>query len=160
MASEIEHKFLVRTEIWRPGSEGVLIRQGYLSVEKERVVRVRTAGSDATLTIKGKTEGISRQEFEYRIPLADATFMLDTMCLKPVLSKTRYRERVGAHDWEIDVFHAENDGLIVAEVEVGSEAEQIEMPSWAGREVSDDPRYFNANLAVTPFKRWSDRATT
>jgi adenylate cyclase len=154
MGREIEHKFLVDTSLWRPEGPGVAFRQGYLSADKERVVRVRTAGPKAYLTIKGPGH-ISRAEFEYEIPVADANFMLDRLCLPGVIDKTRYRQKVGAHTWEIDVFHGQNDGLVVAEVELEREDEAFARPAWASREVSGDPRYFNAALSQTPFKTWS-----
>lgn len=154
MGREIEHKFLVDTSLWRPAGAGVVLRQGYLSTDKERVVRVRTAGPKAYLTIKGPGH-ISRAEFEYEIPFADANFMLDHLCLPGVIEKTRYRQKVGAHIWEIDVFHDENDGLVLAEVELRGDDEVFEHPDWALREVSDDPRYFNAALSQKPFKSWA-----
>lgn len=157
MAREIEHKFIVDTRLWRPRSAGVAIEQGYLSTEKERVVRVRIFGDRAALTVKGETRGLTRNEFEYEIPVGDARFMLRELCLKPVLSKTRYRETIGGLVWDIDVFHEENDGLVIAEVEVRDEAQAIEVPVWATREVSDDPRYFNSSLAVRPYKTWAAR---
>ena len=154
MATEIEHKFLVRTELWRPRSPGRLIRQGYLSVQKERVVRIRMAGDGAVITVKGETRGLTRHEFEYAIPVADAEFILNTLCLKPVLVKTRYRETLGRHSWDVDVFHDENDGLVLAEVELENEQQSFEKPAWAGDEVSNDPRYFNSNLTTSPFRQW------
>jgi len=157
MAREIEHKFIVDTRLWRPHSQGLRIEQGYLSADKERVVRVRIAGERAALAIKGKTKGLTRDEFEYEIPLADARFMLRELCLKPTLAKTRYRESVGSLSWEIDVFHDDNEGLVIAEVEVGDEAQAIDVPVWATREVSDDPRYFNSSLAIHSYKTWGVR---
>jgi adenylate cyclase len=157
MAREIEHKFIVDTRLWKLRSPGVRIEQGYLSVEKERVVRVRISGEQAALAIKGKTRGLTRDEFEYEIPLADARYILRELCLKPILTKTRHRETVGGLSWEIDVFHDDNDGLVLAEVEVGDEAQAIEVPVWATREVSDDPRYFNSNLAIRPYKTWGTK---
>jgi adenylate cyclase len=157
MPREIEHKFIVDTRLWKPRSPGVPIEQGYLSAEKERVVRVRISGERAALAIKGKTRGLTRDEFEYEIPLADARYILRELCLKPTLSKTRYRESIGGLSWEIDVFHDDNDGLVIAEVEVGDEAQAIDVPVWATREVSDDPRYFNSSLAIRPYKTWGPR---
>ncbi|HEY8385514.1 MAG TPA: CYTH domain-containing protein [Porticoccaceae bacterium] len=156
MALEIERKFLVKNDGWRGCSEGVLFRQGYLSSEKTRVVRVRIAGSNAFLTIKGKTCGISRLEFEYPIPVEDASKMLDELCEKPLIEKTRYILDDGGQRWEIDEFHGVNQGLIVAEIELDDESDGFEKPSWLGREVSHDPRYFNANLARHPYSEWQD----
>lgn len=154
MANEIEHKYLVRPELWQPVSPGVLYRQGYLSSIKERVVRVRIAGERAFLTVKGLTTGITRLEFEYPIPLADANVMLDRLCEKPLIDKTRYCQTHDGRTWEIDVFHGDNDGLVLAEIEVASAEEHVAPPPWVGAEVSDDPRYFNSNLIANPYKYW------
>ncbi len=153
MGQEIEHKFLVDKARWRPSGPGVLIRQGYLSTDKERVVRIRSAGPDAYITIKGPGH-ISRAEFEYAIPLDDANVMLDQLCLPSIIDKTRYEENVGGHKWQIDVFHGDNDGLVMAEIELRREGEAFEKPDWALQEVSEDPRYFNASLSKAPFKTW------
>jgi adenylate cyclase len=155
MAREIEHKFVVDTRLWKPRSPGVRIEQGYLSAEMERVVRVRLLGDRATITTKGQSRGLARDEFEYEIPAADARYMLREMCLKPILSKTRYHETIGGLAWEVDVFHAENEGLVIAEVEVHDEAQAIETPVWAVREVSSDSRYFNSSLALRPYNTWA-----
>jgi len=154
MATEIERKFLVHSGKWKPVTPGLLYRQGYLSSVKERVVRVRIAGKEAFFTVKGISEHFTRLEFEYPIPVADARIMLDKMCERPLVEKTRYRETLGKHTWEIDVFHGENDGLVLAEVEVASETELFERPSWLAEEVSGDPRYFNNNLVLHPFRTW------
>jgi adenylate cyclase len=154
MPQEIEHKYLVRLDVWKPPDSGVPYRQGYLSSAKDRVVRVRTAGEQAFLTIKGPASGITRLEFEYAIPIADAATLLDTLCGHPLIEKTRYRQLFAGKKWEIDVFQGDNAGLVVAELEVTDESEQFEPPPWLGREVSGDPRYFNSNLASNPYKNW------
>lgn len=154
MGREIERKFLVRGKQWAAGAEGMEYRQGYLSTDKERTVRVRTAGSRGILTIKGLSVGASRPEYEYDIPLDDATQMLDTLCLKPLIEKTRYRVQHGDHLWEIDVFHGDNNGLIVAEVELGAENESFLSPDWLGDEVTGERRYYNANLIEYPYAAW------
>ncbi len=154
MGEEIERKFLVADDRWREHASGTRYRQGFLSTDPDRVVRVRVAGSKATLTIKGRTIGARRPEFEYPLPLDDAEELLDTMCMRPLIEKVRYTLVVGAHTWEVDVFEGENDGLVVAEVELGTEDEAFEKPQWVGAEVTDDPRYFNANLIAKPFRRW------
>jgi CYTH domain-containing protein len=154
MAREVERKFLVTGSGWKAGASGVPFRQGYLSTVKERVVRVRTEGTRAVLTIKGLTTGISRPEFEYEIPLADAQRMLDELCEPPILDKTRYRVPWQGHTWEIDEFHGDNDGLVVAEIELASPNEPFGRPPWIGREVSGDARYFNANLVAYPYRLW------
>jgi adenylate cyclase len=151
---EIERKFLVDRTRWTPQGDGVHLVQGYLSSHPERVVRVRMAGDVATLTIKGKTQGISRAEYEYTIPVADAEQMLAELCERPLIDKHRYTEAVGGHTWEIDVFHGDNDGLVLAEVELASESQAVELPPWVTDEVSHDPRYFNANLLTAPFSTW------
>lgn len=154
MGHEIERKFLVDTARWQPRDAGTHLVQGYLSSHPERVVRVRIAGDAAKLTIKGRTTGITRTELEYDIPLADARTMLDSMCERPLIDKHRYTEDVGGRTWEIDVFHGDNAGLVLAEVELASETDVVEVPPWAVREVSDDPRYFNANLIEAPYSTW------
>lgn len=155
MATEIERKFLVRKDAWVPRNPGVLYTQGYLNSQKERVVRVRLEGTEAKLTIKGLTTGLTRLEFEYDIPAADATEMLDALCERPIISKHRHVEMHGGLKWEIDVFHGDNEGLIVAEVELPAERVELTLPPWAGDEVSSDPRYFNANLIAHPYKTWN-----
>jgi CYTH domain-containing protein len=150
VAAEIERKFLVRDGSWNDGSPGVRIAQGYLSLDPERSVRVRLAGENAWLTVKGATSGITRAEFEYPIPLDDARALLE-ICLPSVIDKTRHRIRAGGHLWEIDVFHGANEGLVIAEVELADESVILDPPPWAETEVSSDFRYYNTSLAVTPF---------
>ena len=155
MAKEIERKFLVKKELWRPKDEGVAIAQGYLAADEARAVRVRLAGERACLTVKGPTEGIERLEFEYEIPADEARAML-ALCERPWIEKRRYRERYGAHIWEIDCFSGENEGLIVAEIELARADEAFEAPPWLGEEVSEDSRYLNASLLRLPFSRWQN----
>jgi adenylate cyclase len=154
MATEIERKFLVRNDTWRDGARGVAYRQGYLSTDPERTVRVRIAGERAFLTIKGRTRGATRAEFEYPIPVADAARLLDQLCRRPLVEKTRYTLRHGAHEWVLDEFHGDNRGLLLAEVELASEDEAFALPPWAGEEVTHDPRYYNANLIAHPYRGW------
>jgi CYTH domain-containing protein len=154
MGLEIERKFLVIGTAWQVLAAGVLTRQGYLSSAAERTVRVRIAGDQGFLTVKGKSRGLSRAEFEYAIPVEDAAAMLDRLCEKPLIEKTRYRVPFGAHTWEVDEFHGANAGLVVAEVELASADEEPALPPWVGREVSQDARYFNANLVKRPFTTW------
>lgn len=153
MAAEIERKFLVTDDSWSDGTPGVKIAQGYLSKDPERTVRVRIAVGKAWLTLKGRTEGITRPEFEYAIPLDDAEALLE-MCLPSVIDKTRYRIPFNGYLWEIDVFHGDNSGLIIAEVELAAESIFPPLPPWVGAEVSSDSRYFNSCLATVPFKNW------
>jgi len=154
MGVEIERKFLIDPARWTPQGAGTPMRQGYLSSAKHCAVRVRIAGDDAFLTVKGVTNGVSRLEFEYAIPRADAEALLAQLCAPPLVEKTRHRQEVAGKLWEIDVFHGDNDGLIVAEIELAAEDEAFEPPDWVMAEVSDDPRYYNANLARHPFKNW------
>ena len=152
MAKEIERKFLVQAS-WQPQDEGIKIAQGYLSTVPERTVRVRIKGDKGYLTIKGKNQGISRAEFEYEIPIGDAEELLK-LAEQPILSKTRYLEQHGNRLWEIDVFAGENQGLVVAEVELPDEQAEVSRPDWLGQEVSGDVRYYNANLIKKPFSLW------
>lgn len=154
MPQEIERKFLVVGDGWREKAVGTSFRQGFLSTEPERTVRVRLAGSRGSITIKGKTVGARRDEFEYEIPAEHAQQMLDTLCKRPLIEKIRYRLPLGRHIWEIDVFEGENAGLVVAEIELATEDEAFEKPAWAGEEVTEDPRYFNSSLVAAPYKTW------
>ena len=154
MGQEIERKFLVTNDTWRRNATGTHYRQGFLSTEPERTVRVRIAGDRGTLTIKGKTIGATRPEFEYDIPREDAEQLLDTLCQRPLIEKVRYVLREGAHTWEVDVFEGDNTGLVVAEIELQREDEAFEWPPWLGEEVTHDPRYFNASLVQNPYSRW------
>lgn len=153
MGKEIERKYLVKPG-WTPQGAGTHFKQGYLNSQKERVVRVRIEGDKAKLTIKGLTTGVTRSEFEYALPLEDARILLDQLCEKPLIDKHRHVEQHGGHTWEIDVFHGDNEGLILAEVELASEDDSPTLPPWAGAEVSSDPRYFNSNLLKSPYKSW------
>jgi CYTH domain-containing protein len=153
MGLEIERKFLVRDLSMLAGHPGVRLAQGYLSFDPDRTVRVRVSEDGAWLTIKGRGKGISRAEFEYAIPEEEARQLLE-FCTGSVVDKTRHRISHAGHLWEVDVFHGDNDGLVVAEVELDSEDEAVELPPWIGAEVSEDPRYFNAKLAREPFRDW------
>ena len=152
MAKEIERKFLIKEGSWR-NTKGTHYRQGYLNSVKERVVRVRTVEDKGYLTIKGLTVGASRLEFEYEIPRQDADLLLD-ICEKPLIEKTRFKVTEGGFVWEIDEFFGENQGLIVAEVELESENQDFPRPDWIREEVTGDPRYFNSNLIRNPYKMW------
>ncbi len=153
MAKEIERKFLVKEGSWRH-AKGTAYRQGYLNSAKERIVRVRTIDDKGYLTIKGITVGVSRMEFEYEIPRQDAEALLD-ICEKPLIEKNRYKVEHGGFVWEVDEFFRENQGLIVAEVELESEDQEFSKPGWVGQEVTGDPRYFNSNLIKNPYTNWS-----
>ena len=151
MAIEIERKFIFDPEILE-GLEGVEIKQGYLQTDKSKTVRVRIVGEKALLTIKGKTHGFSRQEFEYEIPYKDGIKLID-LC-DSVISKTRFNLELGKHTWELDHFHGENKGLYLAEIELAHEDEKFTSPYWILEEVSDDSRYFNSYLSQNPFSKW------
>jgi CYTH domain-containing protein len=154
VAKEIERKFLVSGEDWRALARGTRYRQGYLSTVKERTVRVRTIDDRAFLTVKGVSVGATRSEYEYEIPAADADEMLNALCEKPIIEKNRYKIPLGGITWEVDEFLGVNEGLIVAEVELQSEDQSFPKPAWIGEDVTDDPRYFNANLIARPFSTW------
>ena len=154
MGKEIERKFLVVGDAWRQLATGTMYRQGYLSTVKERTVRVRTIGDQGYLTIKGITTGVSRTEFEYPIPVAHANAMLDDLCERPLIEKHRYQIDFSGLIWEVDEFHGDNQGLILAEVELAEENQQFDKPEWIGVEVSGDPRYFNSNLTKNPYSKW------
>ncbi len=152
MATEIERKFLVKEGIWR-NQKSAKYRQGYLNSAKERIVRVRTVKDKGYLTIKGITVGASRMEFEYEIPYQEAEVLLG-ICERPLIEKTRYVVEQDGFVWEIDEFFGENQGLIVAEVELESEDQHFTSPDWVGEEVTGDPRYFNSNLIKNPYTKW------
>jgi len=156
MALEVEHKFLLANDDWRPLVErSVHYKQGYLSSSPMSSVRVRISDSHAWLNIKSATIGTHRQEFEYEIPLADADAILETLCHKPLVEKMRHFVHYEQHLWEIDEFTGDNAGLIVAEIELSQIGESFAKPSWIGEEVTDDLRYYNNNLSRHPYKDWN-----
>jgi CYTH domain-containing protein len=152
---EIERKFLVDREKWlkvvRPA--GILYRQGYLSIDPLKTIRVRVAGDRGSITIKGKAEGIIRSEFEYSIPAGEATLLIDRFT-RNIVEKTRYRVPVGDHVFDVDEFHGMNDGLLMAEIELGHSSEEFKKPDWLGEEVTDNPRYYNSYLSQNPYFTW------
>lgn len=154
MAQEIERKFLVSNDNWRNLAKPSLLRQAYLSAEDGRVVRIRVEDKSAWLTIKSKTTGISRGEWEYPIPLEEANQLLSEVCLQPVLEKHRYRIPLDGLIWEVDEFLGVNAPLVVAEVELNSELQTFTKPDWLGDEVSYDRRYANAALISHPYSAW------
>jgi adenylate cyclase len=152
---EIERKFLVlNNDFIQESYEKYVIKQGFISNDPERVVRIRIARNQGFLTIKGKNSGIERFEWEKEITLEEATLLL-TLCKKPILEKTRFLVNFQSFIYEIDVFEAENKGLIVAELELKNANQSFEKPNWLGKEVSDDIKYFNSNLLENPFKNWN-----
>lgn len=156
MPQEIERKFLLRSDAWRAQAESSeRVRQGYLVADGVRSVRVRTKGGRGFLTIKGKLDGLARPEFEYAIPVADAEALLETLCARPQIDKTRHHVRYADMLWEIDEFHGDNAGLIVAEVELASINQVVTLPDWVGVEVTGDGRYYNSQLAIRPFSAWT-----
>lgn len=159
MPVEIERKFLVNGDVWRSLGSGTVYRQGYLMAEPGKTVRVRVAGDQGFITIKGASQGIARSEFEYPIPLADAEELLANLCDRPLIEKTRYKIPLDNVVWEVDEFAGENTGLIMAEVELQDANQSIQIPDWIGQEVSGDRRYYNAYLSKHPFTQWgSDHA--
>ena len=158
MGIEIERKFLLNDDGWRGLGQPTLMRQGYLTSDPARTVRVRIEGERAVITIKSKNTGATRGEWEYEIPVPDAAELLDRLCEQPLVEKTRHRIGYKGHTWEVDEFRGENAGLVVAEIELGSEDEAFDKPDWIGREVTHDPRYYNSSLIRLPYSRWKDQA--
>lgn len=160
MATEIERKFLVSGDFTAGELSSERILQGYICSRPGRTVRVRLYGEKGFLTIKGPSSdnGLSRYEFEQPIPAADAKALF-RLCEPGTIDKTRHRVKVGRHIWEVDVFHGENEGLVLAEIELQSAGEAYELPAWAGKEVTGDRRYYNSMLAKCPFARWPHEAS-
>jgi len=154
MKIEIERKFLVGSDAWRPGHDGILYRQGYLCTDPQRTVRVRVGHGTAILAVKGAGDGIARPEFEYPIPLADAEMLLAHCCLQPPVDKYRYLIPFAGLTWDVDEFLGANRGLILAEIELERADQPVSLPPWIGREVTGDRRYYNAYLARHPFTTW------
>lgn len=158
MGIEIERKFLLASEGWKGLGQPTLMRQGYLVADPVRTVRVRIEGERAVITIKSKSVGASRGEWEYEIPVPDAAELLDRLCEQPLVEKVRHRIEHAGHTWEVDEFQGENAGLVVAEIELGSEDEAFDRPDWIGQEVTGDPRYYNSSLIRLPYSKWKDPA--
>jgi len=155
MALEIEHKFLLADDSWRPlVSRSVYFKQGYLSSAPTSSIRVRIGGGQAWLNLKSATIGNHRLEYEYEIPLADAQEILDNLCKRPLVEKQRHYVDYQGHIWEIDEFLGDNAGLIVAEIELDRIDQDFPKPSWIGEEVTHDLRYYNNNLANNPYSSW------
>ncbi len=153
MAKEIERKYLVKGNDWKKLSQGQFYCQGYIATKGKQTVRIRIIGEQGYLTLKGANIGSTRSEFEYPIPIADAREILDTLCDRPLIEKHRYKIPQGDLIWEVDEFLGENAGLIIAEVELTDENQEIELPEWIDRQVTD-PKYYNANLAKHPYSQW------
>lgn len=176
MAQEIEHKFLIKDKAYQTLADGIYYHQGYIPTLNGMTVRVRIAGERAYITFKDHAVGLTRHEFEYEIPKEEALQILALMCEKPQIEKHRFVipiERCmdtdgnpcsaslpdgtpveGLH-WEVDEFHGDNEGLIVAEIEVPSEDTKVTLPSWIGKEVTGDHRYYNSQLCKVPYSQWN-----
>jgi adenylate cyclase len=155
MALEIEHKYLIKPEAWAKviPHKSVVLQQAYLSTDPEKTIRVRTMNDNAYMTIKGKSRGAVRLEYEYEIPLSDARELIRNFCSNVVEKVRHYVEHEGK-TWEVDEFKGSNEGLLVAEIELQAEDEAYGLPDWAGANVTQDQRYANSNLSVKPFKSW------
>lgn len=157
MAIEIERKFLVDMDLLPELENGLEIKQGYIHASDEKVVRVRTKGKKAFLTIKGSNMGISRLEYEYEISVNEANEMLDNLCEESIIDKKRFLIPHGNHTWELDIFYGQNDGLVIAEIELNDENEEFLKPNWIKEEVSHEAKYYNSNLMKNPYKNWKDK---
>lgn len=156
MGVEVERKFLVVSDAWRAGARPCRIRQGYLCLGADATVRIRIADEAAFITVKSRTEGISRAEFEYPIPRADAEAMLADLCVRPLIEKTRHFVLHAGREWTVDVFGAGNAGLVLAEVELEHPRVVLDLPPWVGAEVTHDPRYRNSALVTAEQERAED----
>lgn len=154
MAIEIERKFLVKRIPEDKIKYSHNIKQGYVVSDKQKVIRIRKKMNDFFITIKGNKTGISRFEFEYKIPENDANQLFENFCNEGIIEKTRHYIEHKGHTWELDVFHGKNEGLIVAEIELKSEEETFSLPEWVDQEVTDQDKYYNMNLITKPFKNW------
>ena len=154
MAVEIERKFLIDINALPDLGQGVYISQGYIETTDKSAVRARVKGDRGFITIKGESTGMSRLEFEYEIPPAEAREIISLLCAGKSIEKTRYEYRILNHIWEIDFFHGENEGLIVAEVELSDEAEELTIPQWVTEEVTGQAKYYNVNLVNNPYLKW------
>lgn len=155
MGVEIERKFLVEERLLPPLHQGVYIAQGYIQTQDQTAVRARIKGDKGYLTLKGKTQGMTRLEFEYEIPLQDAHEIIQNLCASKTIEKTRYEIPIGKHVWEIDIFAGENQGLIVAEVELDRDDEDVVLPAWITQEVTGQAKFYNSNLIDDPYTQWS-----
>ena len=156
MATEIERKFKVRSDEYKEIGKPQNCKQGYLDTQNEPLVRVRIMGEKAYLTLKGENEGIRRLEFEYEIPVLDAEKLLSNFCSTTLIKKNRYILSIEEKIWEVDEFLGENFGLVIAEVELLSENDNFNKPSWIGQEVSHDTKYYNYKLVEHPYSKWNE----
>lgn len=157
MGIEIERKFLIKNATWRAQvARSIAIKQGYLATTDKASIRIRIQDTEANINIKAARAGTSRAEYEYPIPMTEAETMLATLCHPPLIEKTRHLVRYGEHLWEIDEFYGDNEGLIVAEIELNHPEASFAMPEWVGKEVSDILRYYNNQLSQCPYQAWPD----
>ena len=154
MGIEIERKYLVKSDEWKLLGNRIFYQQGYLLSDNNRTIRIRTIEDKGFITIKSSIKGISRNEFEYEIPVEDARVILETLCEKPFIKKYRTKIKLNDLVWEVDEFLDENDGLVIAEVELENENQKIDRPNWVGEEVTSDMKYFNSMLTKNPFTKW------
>lgn len=154
MPKEIERKFLVLDDSYKKLTRGVLYKQGYLNSLPDRTVRVRVFDQKGFITVKGKAKGLTRLEYEYGIPYNDAVEMIELLCEKPVIEKLRFKLEANGSTWEVDEFLGDNEGLVIAEIELESEEQEFEKPSWVGEEVTMYSKYSNSNLVKAPYKTW------
>jgi len=155
MPIEIEHKFLIKDDSWKQSIEkSIQYKQGYMISDNKRSVRIRISDQKSWLNIKSATIGTQRQEFEYEIPYNEGLEILGSLCEKPYIEKTRYIVKHQLHTWEIDVFSGDNEGLIVAEIELKTIGEAFEKPEWLGNEVTSERKYYNNSLCKEPYKNW------
>tara|TARA_B100001559_G_scaffold240221_1_gene203233 strand:- start:20 stop:511 length:492 start_codon:yes stop_codon:yes gene_type:complete len=160
MAIEIERKFLIKRIPKDKIEYSHYIKQGYIVSDKHKAIRIRQKKDDFFITIKGNKTGISRFEFEYKIPKNDADQLFKNFCKESIIEKTRHYIKHKGHTWELDVFHGENEGLIVAEIELKSEEETFSLPDWVDYEVTFQEKYYNMNLIKIPFKNWPESLKT
>jgi CYTH domain-containing protein len=158
MGVEIERKYRVKGDAWKQPEKGQLYQQGYLSSHPDRTVRVRRVEDRGYITIKGKTAGAIRAEYEYEIPYQDALALLEHLCERPLIEKVRYQIAYEGLIWEVDEFQGENRGLVVAEVELTDEHQPILLPPWVDQEVTAEAKYYNAHLVKHPFSQWETSA--
>ncbi len=154
MGIEIERKFLVKSDEWKSLGNRIFYQQGYLLIDKKRTIRIRTINDKGFITIKGPANGISRSEFEYEIPVEEARVIQETLCEKPLIKKYRTKIELNNFTWEVDEFIDENEGLVIAEVELENENQKIYIPNWIGEEVTGDMKYYNSMLTKNPFTTW------
>lgn len=154
MGTEIERRYLLKDSRWRPADRVVACCQGYLVCGPPTAVRVRILDEIATLNVKRLTTDLSRDEYEYRIPLKEAQEIIDRLCEGRLIEKKRHYVEYEGHTWEIDEYGGENAGLVTAEIELTREEERFAVPPWVGAEISKDHRYLNSSLAQRPYSRW------